>query len=157
MANVDVSKVEWNKNEKALLNVMRRTKGPIHLKTMAARAFLKNKKMGKVKANSWARNSLRRFIRLHLVKQVDRGTYEFIGTKGKKIAAKKATAAKSQKAKTEAKAKVETKAKTETAVKTKKTAAPKAPKAETVTPAPAAQPQPETQDSRPGHIVPKDL
>jgi len=89
------AKYNWNSNEKRLLETLKRARGPLHLSELAKRAF-GPRRLKKEKANSWARNSLRRPVKFRLVKQVERGTYEFIGTKGKptKRKAKAATAMK---------------------------------------------------------------
>lgn len=85
-----------NHNEKKVLEALKRAKGPLHLSDLAKRAFGK-RRLSKEKANSWARNSIRRAVKFRQVKQTERGTYTFVGTKGasKKASRKARNATKS--------------------------------------------------------------
>jgi len=91
--------LDFNSTEEKVVRLLKQAKGPVHLADIA-KAFAnvrrktgrKQKGLTPEQRNSWARNGLRRLVKFRLVKQVDRGTYEFIGSKGKpkkKLAAKK--------------------------------------------------------------------
>jgi hypothetical protein len=61
-----------NAKEKVVLDLLRRRRAGVHLEEIGTTCF---GDQGAAKANSWARNSLRRLVASELVRQIGRGTY----------------------------------------------------------------------------------
>jgi hypothetical protein len=71
-----------NTNESAIVRVLAEADSPVHLGDLATRAF--SKLRDDVRANSWARNSVRKPLSIGLVTKAGRGMYRITST-GKKL------------------------------------------------------------------------
>ena len=72
--------LELNAKEKAVVKVLRSGR-PLTIQDIARRVFKKKGHTSRTKGNSWVRNSLRRPVRLGLVRQVGKGTYAYAAAK----------------------------------------------------------------------------